>query len=76
MRGVIKKKKKSVFARIVGKIWTAISPCEQASVTSDVPFDDVRISKEDVIAIATRRGELRTSVHSNSDAMVTFDGHN
>ena len=75
MDGVIKKKRKSFFARIFGKIKSNPSECENEGIALDVPLGDVRIDDDEMAAIKARRNELRAARHGHSDAVVTFDGN-
>jgi len=75
MGNVVKKKKKSLFARIFEKTKNAPLPYEQEGMTFGVPLDDVRTDEDEAVAIAQRREELRVTRFGNSDAVVTFDGN-
>jgi len=75
MRGVIKKKRKSWFARLFGNIRSNPSPHEQEDITLDVPLGDVRIDDDEMATIEARRNELRAARHGNSNATVTFNGN-
>jgi hypothetical protein len=73
--GVIKKKKKSWFARIFGKRESNPSPSEQDGVGFELLLGDVRIDDDEAAVIEARRNALRAVRHGNSDAMVTFNGN-
>ena len=75
MGGVIKKKKKTLFAKIVGKIKGEQSPTEQQYIAPDVPLGEIRINNDDAHTILLRRKELKTAKHGNKDATITFDGN-
>ena len=75
MDGVVKKKKKSWFARFFGKTKDSPLSHEQEGMAFDVPLDDVRTDEEEAVAIAQRREELRAARFGNSDTVVTFDGN-
>jgi len=72
MSNVIKKKKKSLLSRIIGKIKGGSFQHGQDDFTSDVPLNDICTNGEDINAIESRRNELRAAKHGNSDAMVNF----
>ena len=76
MSSVIKKKNKSLLAKIIVGIKADPLPSEQGIFASDVPLDDVCIDDCDAALIASRRNDLRTTKHGNSDAMVIFEGKN
>lgn len=73
MSSVIKKKKKSLLAKIIGGIKAGPLPNEEGNFASDIPLDDVCIADGDAALIASRRNDLRAGRHGNSDAMVIFD---
>jgi len=75
MGGVIKKKKKSLFSKIIGKIRSTPPSNEQRDIDSNIPLDDVRTDSDDLAAITSRRKELKTKKHRNKDAVVYFDGN-
>jgi len=75
MRGVVKKKRKSLFARIFGERKSNPSPSEQEGVGFDLLLGDVRTDDDEAAAIEARRNELRATRHGNSDATVTFNGN-
>ena len=74
MGRVVKKKKKSLFAKTVEKIKGKASSNIQDGINSDVSLSDLRISDADMAAIVSRRDELRAAKHGVSDAMVRFNG--
>ena len=76
MDSVIKKKKKSLLPRIIGRIKNDSSPHGQDGVVSDIPLDDVSTNSDDIVTIASRRNELKKAKHGNTDAVVTFNGNN
>jgi len=76
MGNVIKKKKKSLLSRIIGKIKSDSLTHVQDGFASDVPLNESRTNGEDITAIESRRNELRIDKHGNSDAMVNFGGSN
>ena len=73
--GVIKKKRKTLLARILGYFKSDSLPSKQDGNEPDVPLDDVRTDADDVAVIAARRDELRAARHGRSNAAITFDGH-
>jgi len=75
MNGVVKKKKKAMLLKIIAKNKRNSSPHEQEYITSGVPLNDIRIEIKDIVAIASRRKELKAAKHS-FDAMVTFESGN
>jgi|GEM_PF-6132129 len=68
MSGVIAKKKKSFIDRIVERTINKPSPNTQANITCEI-----RVNEDDTSAISSRRAELKSSTHSNLDAMVIFN---
>ena len=73
MSCVIKKNKKPLLARVIGKIKTEPLPYQQDGVASDVPLNEIRTGDDDIAIIVSRRGELRAVKHGGSDAMVIFN---
>jgi len=73
---VIKKKKKSVFDKIIGKIKSDPIPSGQGDITFNISLDDISADNDDVAAITLRRNELRAGKFDNSDAMVSFENNN
>jgi len=74
MSSVIKKKKKTLLEKIIGKIKADPLPNEERNFASDVLLNDIRINDGDAAFIASRRNDLRAGRHGNSDAMVIFEG--
>ena len=72
MIGVIKRRKKSWFARIFGERKSSPLPHEQEGVANDVLLYNIRASDEEVATIGARREELRAARLGNSDAVVIF----
>jgi len=72
MGGVIAKKKKSFLDRIVERTINKPSPNTQTNCYDD--FCEVSINEDDASALTSRRAELESSIHGNSDAMVVFSG--
>jgi len=70
MSGVVKKKKKSLLARIIKEL--KLSSSGEKQLPDDVPFDDVRTNDDDLVVIATRREEIRVAKHDNTDVTVAF----
>ncbi|MDR0219939.1 MAG: hypothetical protein LBI54_00860 [Lachnospiraceae bacterium] len=61
MCSVVKKKEKTLPARIIGRIRAEASPYKHEGMVSDVPLGDVRTSGDDLAAIEARRNELRAT---------------
>ena len=74
MSGVVKKKKKTLLAKGIEKLIPNFSN-EQEYISSDVPLGDARTNDSELIAIESRRDELRAARHGNTDAAVTFNGN-
>ena len=74
--GVVVKKKKPLFAKIIRKIKGGSVINEQKYVNPEVSLGDVHINGEDISTIDLMRNELKTMKHGNTDAVVTFDGNN
>ena len=76
MGGVVKKKKKSVLAKAIEKFKVDVpkpnSSCEEY-ISDDVPLDDIRTNVDDLVAIASRRDELRAAKHGNTDVITSGD---
>jgi len=72
MKSVVKRKRKSILQRIVGKVKENSSTHEQDSSVSDVPLDDIRMCMSDMASISTRRNELKKTKHSKTDTIVSF----
>jgi len=70
--GVVIKKKKPLLLQIIGKIKDNTSSFGKDSVAYDVLLAETRTSRGDMIAVESRRNELRSAAHYNSDAIVTF----
>jgi len=70
MGGVFKKKKKSLLAKIIGKIKGEPMSFEQRDISPDVTFNDIRTDDDVSDAIASRRNELKAAKHDNSDVAV------
>ena len=75
MSNFLEKKKRTIFARIVGKIKENATLSEQKDTVYIIPFDDMR-SVDDLAAIERRRNELRNAGHKNLDAIVSFKSDN
>lgn len=73
MVSVVKRKNKSLLAKIIEKIKSERFPPEQC-LALDIPFSDIRLGDDIANSIASRRAELRTAKHGNTDAVVTFRG--
>jgi hypothetical protein len=73
MSSVVKKKKKTLFARIIGKIKNEPAQYDQGDIDRNIPLDDIHTEISDLAVIATRRNELRVAKYSNSDVIVTFE---
>ena len=72
MSSVVKNKEKPLLSKIAEKIKPESSPQDQKAFASDIPIDDIRIDEADAAVIESRRNELRSVKHGNSEAMVTL----
>ena len=70
----IRKKKKTLFGRIVRKIESEFSTRKERIAFPDIPIGDTCSNGADVMEIQSRRDELKSAKHDNSDVIVTFDG--
>jgi hypothetical protein len=70
MSSVVKKKKKTLIAKIIEKAKGESNPQEQEGIALDIPLSDTRTNGVDMETILSRRNELRAMQHSNSDVMV------
>jgi len=71
MSRVVKKKKKTLFGRIVRKIESELTPREDKLISPYVPLDDTRMS-DDTATIESRREELRVAKHDSSDEVIVL----
>jgi len=69
---VIKRNKKSLIARILGKFKTESLPYDKRDISHNIPLDDIGTDSEDVADIARRRKELKATRHGSSDAIITI----
>jgi hypothetical protein len=73
MSSVIAKKKKTLLDKILEKVKKNILPSEQGGINCDIPLADVWTDDEEKNTIISRRSELKTILHGNSDAVITFN---
>ena len=74
MSSVIKKKNRSLLAKIIGEIKANPLQREQGNFVSDIPLDNVCIDDDgDAALIASRRNDLRAIKHGDSDVMVVLE---
>jgi len=72
MKGFLNKKKKPLFARIIEKIKGDHAPYEQELYFNVISFKDIRKDNDELAVIMSRRDELKSEKHGNSDAVVTY----
>ena len=71
MNSVVRRKKKTLFGRIIRKVESELTPKEEKLISPDVPIDEIRIN-DDMVAIQSRREELKLVKHDNSDEVITL----
>lgn len=69
MNNVVRRKKKTLFGRVIRKIESELTLREDKLILQDVPLDDIR-TNDDTAIIESRRDELRSAKHDNSDEFV------
>lgn len=72
MSSIVKKKKKSLLAKIIDRLLRGSSLYKQEDMVINDSFDDVRISEDEITTIASRRTEMSISEQYQPDATVTF----
>jgi hypothetical protein len=73
MSNVVKKMKKTLFARIIGKIKNDPAHLEQRDIDRNIPLDNIYTNCGEINTITTRRNELRVAKNSNSDVIIAFE---
>jgi len=75
MGSVVRKKKNSLFVRILDKVKAKSLQIEREDPNCDITLSDIRTDSGDLVIIASRRDELRAAKYGNSDAVIIFDGN-
>ena len=73
MSNVVRKKKKTLFGKIVRKIESELSQKDEHLIPSNLSPDDCYKNSNDAIAIELRREELKSDDHSDSDVIEFCD---
>jgi hypothetical protein len=68
---VVKKKKKTIPGRIIGRLADGMPHRGKVPPRSYADFDKSRVDESDVAYIESRRKELKAMMHDNSDVVVT-----
>jgi hypothetical protein len=76
MNSVIKKTKKTLLTKIIGKIKADPLSNDKRDMDYIIPLDNNRTYNEDMALIAFRRNELKSVKHDGSDTMVTVRDNN
>ena len=74
MNSVVRKKKYTLFGKIVRKVESELSSQQDKPFSVEVLLNDTRVNDADVDAIQSRRDELKSAQLDNSDVVVTFNG--
>jgi hypothetical protein len=69
---VVRKRKKTLFGRVVKKIESELAPQKDKMVSSDVPLDKSSGRKTDEAIIQSRRGEMKLEKNDNCDVIIDF----
>jgi hypothetical protein len=64
---IVRKRKKTLFGRVVRKIESELTPRQDKHVSSDVPLDGSYRSGDEVEIIKSRRDELKSAGYDNSE---------
>jgi hypothetical protein len=70
MSSIIRKKKKTLFGRIIKKIESELTPREEKLISPYVPLDDNCDNGSDTADIQARRDELKSTGCNNSNQMI------
>ena len=73
MNNVIRKKKKTLFGRIVRKVESELAQKDEHKISPHLSPDDCCKNNEDAIAIELRRAELKSKNEGNLDTIKFSD---
>jgi RNase H-fold protein (predicted Holliday junction resolvase) len=73
MSSVIKKKKKTLTAKIIERVKGGSNQHKQEDIVLGIPLNVTQMDSKDMETIVSRRKELRAMKHDNSDAMVKLN---
>jgi hypothetical protein len=74
MHGVVKKRKKSILAKIAEHFNPNNPTINQGDIDPSIPLTDIRTNNDEIDVIASRRNELRNAKHENADVIVKNGG--
>lgn len=74
MNKVVKKKKNTLFGRIVRKIESERASQKEKAISVDTFHSDSCSNVADAVTINSRRDELKSAKHDNSDVIIFFNG--
>jgi len=73
MSSVIRKKKKTLFGRIIRRIESELTPRDERLISPYVPLDNNCENNSDAADIQARRDELKSAKQDNSDMIIVSD---
>ena len=73
MTGVVRRKRKTLFGKLVRKIESELTQKDERMISYDLPPNDCEKNSDDSIEIELRRKELKSDIKSNSDIIKFCD---
>jgi hypothetical protein len=72
VNSVVRRKKNTLFGKVIRKIESELAPREEKLISPNVPLDSTSIN-DDTVAIQLKREEMKAAKHNKSDEVIVFE---